>query len=178
MSLSLYDVSVPPIIRMLSNLSKILDKAVTQANEKNIPLSELLEARLTKGMHPLARQIQIATETAKNCAARLADTDPPVFPETDTSFPQLQARIAVTINFLRSVKPEKFAGAEDRTIVLDTKKRQTKLSGVDFLNNLALPNFHFHMAIAYAILRQKGIVLRKRDYLTGGVAPAKDAQAQ
>ena len=167
MSVSLYDVSVPPMIRMLENLSKILDKAVTQAEAEKISLSTLLEARLAPDMHPLPRQIQIASDAAKGCAARLAGIEAPAFPDTETTFPELQARIAKTIEFLKSVKPEQLAGAEDRTIVLKFPQGEMKFSGRDFLNGVALPNFYFHVSTAYGLLRHKGIQIGKRDYLGG-----------
>lgn len=167
MSLSLYDVSVPPMIRMLENLSKILDKAVAQAKDKNIALSSLLEARLAPDMHPLPRQIQIASDAAKGGAARLAGIEPPSFPDTETTFPELQARIAKTIEFLKGVKAEQLAGAEDRTIALKFPQGEMKFSGRDFLNGIALPNFYFHVTTAYGLLRHKGIEIGKRDYLGG-----------
>ena len=167
MSVSLYDVSIPPMIRMLENLSKILDKAVKQADAEKIPLSTLLEVRLAPDMHPLPRQIQIASDAAKGGAARLAGIDPPGFPDTETTFPELQARIAKTIDFLKSVKPDQLAGAEDRTIVLKFPQGEMKFSGRDFLNGVALPNFYFHVTTAYGLLRHKGIQIGKRDYLGG-----------
>jgi len=167
MTVSLYDVSVPPMIRMLENLSKILDKAVTQAEAQEIPLSTLLDARLAPDMHPLPRQIQIASDAAKGCAARLAGSEAPAFPDTETTFPELQARIAKTIAFLKSAKPEQFAGAEDRTITLKFPQGEMKFSGRDFLNGMALPNFYFHVTTAYGLLRHKGIQIGKMDYLGG-----------
>ena len=167
MSLSLYDVSIPPMIRMLENLSKILDKAVAQAKEKNIPISGLLEARLAPDMHPFPRQIQIASDAAKGAAARLAGVEAPAMPDTEATFPELQARIAKTIAFLKSVKPEQFKGAEDRTITLKFPQGEMTFSGRDFLNGFALPNFYFHVTTAYGLLRHKGIEVGKRDYLGG-----------
>ena len=120
MSFSIYDASVPPMIRVLESLSKILDKAVAQAKERDIPLSDLLEARLAPDMHPLTRQIQIASDAAKGCAARLAGLEAPSFPDTEASFPELQTRIAKTIAYLREIKPEQLAGAETRTITIKT----------------------------------------------------------
>ncbi len=101
MSFSIYDASVPPMIRMLESLSKILDKAVAQAKERDIPLSELLEARLAPDMHPFTRQIQIASDAAKGCAARLTGGEAPSFADTEASFPELQTRIANTIGYLK-----------------------------------------------------------------------------
>lgn len=168
MAFSIYDASIPPMIRMLQSLSKILDKAVAQAKTEDKPLSTLLEARLAPDMHPFTRQIQMASDGAKSCAARLAGIEPPSFPDTETTFPELQARLAKTIDFLKSIGADKFAGAEDRAIVLKFPSGEMKFTGRDFLTGFALPNFYFHATATYALLRHKGIAIGKMDYLGGG----------
>ncbi len=118
-------------------------------------------------MHPFPRQIQIASDGAKGAAARLAGIEPPSFPDTETTFPELQARIANTVKFLKSVTPEKLRGAEDRTVTIKFPQGEMSFSGKDFLTNFALPNFYFHVTTAYGLLRHKGIEIGKRDYLGG-----------
>ncbi|MDE3115855.1 MAG: DUF1993 domain-containing protein [Pseudomonadota bacterium] len=167
MSISIYEVCVPPMIHMLDSLSKILDKAVEQAKERDIPLSALLEARLAPDMHPLTRQIQIASDAAKGCAARLTGIEAPSFADTEASFPELQARIAKTIAFLKSVKPEQFEGGETRQVTLKLPQRTLEFTGLDFLRQVAQPNFYFHVTTAYALLRHNGIQIGKADYLGG-----------
>ena len=167
MSFSVYDASIPPMIRMLENLSKLLDKAVKQAEERKLPLSELLEARLAPDMHPLPRQIQITSDAAKGTAARLAGMETPSFPDTETTFPELQSRISRTVDFLKSVAPEKLQGADDRTVTVKFPQGEMSFTGKEFLTNLALPNFYFHVTTAYGLLRHKGIEIGKRDYLGG-----------
>jgi len=165
MSFSMYDACVPPMIRTLQNLSKILAKAVAQAETNKIPLSSLLEARLAPDMLPFPRQIQIATDAAKGAAARLAGQEAPSFPDTEATFPELQARIAKTIAYLQTAKAEDFAGAETRQITIKTPNRTLEFSGRDFLTGFALPNFFFHVTTAYGLLRAKGIQIGKMDYL-------------
>jgi hypothetical protein len=167
MSFTIYDASVPPLIRSLQNLSKILDKAVTQAKAQDKDLNALLEARLAPDMFAFTRQIQIASDSAKGCGARLAGIEAPAMADTESSFPELQARIAKTIDFLNSLKPEQLAGAEDREITLKFPQGEMKFSGRDFLTGFALPNFYFHVTTAYALLRHKGIEIGKMDYLGG-----------
>ena len=167
MSFTIYDASIPPMIRALSNLSKIMDKAVAQAKAQDIPLSTLLEARLAPDMHPFPRQIQIASDAAKGAAARLANIEAPAMADTETTFPELQARIAKTIDFLKSVSADKIVGAEDREIVMKFPQGEMKFSGRDFLTQFALPNFFFHVTTAYGLLRHKGITIGKMDFLGG-----------
>ncbi len=163
MAFSIYDATTPPMIRMLEALSKIIDKAVAETKDVN----GLLEARLAPDMHPFPRQIQIASDAAKGCAARLAQIEAPSFPDTETTMPELQARIRKTIDFLKSVPAEKFAGAEDRQVEIKTPNRTFNMTGRDFATGFALPNFYFHVTTAYGLLRSKGITLGKMDYLAG-----------
>ena len=165
MSFSVYDATIPSMIRFFENLSKILDKAVAQAETRKMPLSELIEARLAPDMHPFARQIQIASDVAKLAAARFAGLEAPSFPDTETTFPDLQARIAKTIDYLKSVPRDKIEGAEDRTITLKFPQGEMNFPGRDFVTNFALSNFFFHVTTAYDILRHKGIEIGKRDFL-------------
>lgn len=165
MAFTIYDASITPMIRMLGSLSKILDKAVAQ---KGGDLQPLLDARLAPDMHPFPRQIQIASDAAKGCAARLMDAEAPSFADTETTFPELQARIAKTIDYLKTVTPDKVAGAEDRTITIKTPNRTFEMSGRDFVTTFALPNFYFHITTAYGLLRARGVEIGKMDYLGGG----------
>jgi hypothetical protein len=165
MSFSVYEATIPPMIHFFENLSKILDKAVSQAKERDLPLSELLEARLAPDMHPFPRQIQIASDIAKLGAARLTGTDAPSFPDTESTFPELQDRIRKTVDYLKSVPQEKFEGAEDRICVLKFPQGEMSFPGRVFLSNFVLPNFYFHVTTAYDLLRHKGIAIGKGDYM-------------
>jgi len=165
MSFTIYDASIPPMIRALESLSKILDKAVAQEKAEDKNPETLLESRLAPDMHPLTRQIQIASDAAKGCAARLAGIEPPNMPDTETTIAELHTRIAATVAFLKSVTAEQLAGAEDRKVTLKLPQRELELSGSDFLTGFALPNFYFHVTTAYGLLRHKGIQIGKRDFL-------------
>jgi len=167
MPFTIYDASIPPMIRSLENLSKIMDKAVAQAKAEDKPLSSLLEARLAPDMHPFTRQIQIASDAAKGAAARLSGVEAPAMADTETTFPELQQRIARTIAFLKSVSANKVVGAEDREIVMKFPQGEMKFTGRDFLAGFALPNFFFHVTTAYDLLRHKGITIGKMDFLGG-----------
>jgi hypothetical protein len=167
MAFTIYDASITPMIRMFENLSKIIDKASTQAKQKDIPLADLIDAKLAPDMLPFSFQIQTASDTAKGCAARLAGIEAPAMADTETTFPELQQRIAKTVDFLKSVAPEKLAGAEDREVVLKFPQGEMKFTGRDYVTGFALPNFMFHVTTAYAILRHKGIEIGKRDFLGG-----------
>jgi len=167
MQFSMYEASLPPMIRMLQNLSAILAKAAAQAKDGKASLTSLVEARLAPDMFPFARQIQITSDTAKGCAARLAGLDPPSWPDTETTFPELQERIAKTIAYLQSVKPEQVGGSENRKITLKFPDRTVEFTGCEYLTGFVLPNFYFHLTTAYDLLRHKGIEIGKKDYLGG-----------
>ncbi len=165
MAFVIYEAAVPPMLRSLRNLSKILDKAETEATEKNIILQDLLEARLAPDMHPFTRQIQMVSDAAKFTAARLAGVEAPSYADTETTFAQLQARLQKTIGFLESLTPEQFENAETREIELKFPSRIFNFNGADYLTGFALPHFYFHVTTAYGLLRHKGIGLGKGDFL-------------
>ena len=167
MSLSMYQASVPVFLRNLNNLKAILDKAATNAEARKIDLSVFINARLAPDMLALPAQIQIATDAAKGAGARLAGVEVPSFEDNETTFPELLARIAKTIDFLKGLKAEQIDGSEERTITLKLRGNEVNFTGANFLLNFALPNFWFHYTTAYAILRHNGVDLGKMDYLGG-----------
>lgn len=165
MPLSLYDASIPVFQRALRNLDAILTKAEEHAAANGIDLAELAAARLAPDMFPLTGQIQSASDSAKFAAARLTGTTGPSFADTETTFGELHARIAKTLDYLASVDPAGFEGAETREIVQKSRRGERHFVGTSYLLTFALPNFFFHVATAYDILRHKGVPVGKSDYL-------------
>jgi hypothetical protein len=161
----MYAASTPVFRRMLGNLSAILNKAAAHADARKIDHGVLLNARLFPDMLPLIKQVQIASDTAKGCIARLAGVDIPKFEDDEASFADLQARIAKTIAFIDGIKPGQVDGSEGRDIILQIRDKKLELKGQDFMTNRALPNFYFHITTAYNILRHNGIEIGKSDYL-------------
>ncbi len=167
MSLSMYEASIPVLARMLGNLSNILGKAEANAQARSIDPKVFVESRLAPDMYPLARQVQIASDMAKGCAARLAGVEVPSWADTEASFEELQARITKTLDFIRGIDAAQLEGSETRTVVLKMRSGEISFSGRDYLLNFALPNFYFHITTAYAILRHNGVDVGKLDYLGG-----------
>jgi hypothetical protein len=167
MPLSMSQASVPVCVRVLNNLSAILDKAAADAEARKIDPQVFLTARLAPDMYPLTRQVQTVSDMAKGGVARLAGIDPPSFPDTETTFPQLKERIAKTLAFVQGVAADKIDGSEDRKIVLNFPGGQFTFAGQDYLLNFILPNLFFHASAAYAILRHNGVPIGKRDFLGG-----------
>ncbi|MCR5876097.1 DUF1993 domain-containing protein [Phenylobacterium sp. J426] len=175
MSLSLYEASIPVYLQMLKNLSAIVDKAEAHAKDAGKDPNAYSEARLIADMHPFNRQIHMASDAAKNGAARLAGQTPPSFPDVETTIPELRERLAKTIAFLESLKPEQINGREDAVVELPMPNRTIRFSGRDFLLKFSLPNFFFHVTTAYALLRQQGAPIGKMDYLIGAFPEMADA---
>ena len=164
MSLTMYQASIPVFVRMLGNLSAILDKAAAHAEAKKIDPSVFINARLAPDMFPLSRQIQIATDMAKGCAARLAGIEVPSYEDNESTFAELHARIAKTIAFIESVSASQIDGSEERQITLKFGSHELNFLGQAYLLNFVLPNFHFHLTTTYAILRHNGVEIGKKDY--------------
>lgn len=165
MTISIYDLSIPVLTRGLTNLSSILDKAAAHAAGKKFEPSALLQARLFPDMFPLSRQIQIACDTAKGAAARLAGIDIPKHEDTEATLEELKQRIAKTLDFLKSVKADQMKGAEGKTIEIKTANRTLTFTGLSYLTDFVLPNFYFHESMTYALLRSGGVDVGKTDFL-------------
>jgi hypothetical protein len=166
MSLTIYQATVPYMLRTLSALSKILDKAAAHCEARKIDPSVLVNYRLAADMHPLVRQIQIMTDQAKGLGARLTGSEVPSFPDTETTLDELKARIAKTADYLQSFEEAKFDGGEERAVTLKLGAAgELNLSGKDYAFGFSLPNFYFHATTAYDILRHAGVELGKRDFM-------------
>jgi hypothetical protein len=164
--------SLPTFEIGLNALSAILDKAEAFAAAKKVDPAVLLNTRLAPDMFPLIRQVQVATDLAKNGAARLAGVEPPRYEDKETTIAELKARLAKTVAFVKSLDPKQVDAAAGRQITLPlgpTNKGQ--MQGDDYLNHFVLPNVYFHLAAAYAILRHCGVEIGKQDFL--GAIPMK-----
>jgi uncharacterized protein len=165
MTLSIYDISIPVLTRGLTNLSAILDKATAHAAAKKFDPAVLVQARLFPDMFPLSRQVQISCDTAKGAAARLAGIDIPKHEDTESNLDELKQRIAKTVDFVKSIKPEQLKGAESKAIEIKFPDRTVNFTGLAYLADFALPNFFFHKSMVYALLRSNGVDVGKIDFL-------------
>jgi uncharacterized protein len=165
MSLSMFDASVPALLQGLKGLKTVLAKAEAHAEAKKIDPAAFLQARLYPDMFTLVRQVQIATDFAKGAAGRLAGAELPVFEDVETSFGELQARVAKAATFIEGLSPAAFEGSDAREVSLKRRGETVSFPGKDYLLLQALPNFWFHVTTAYAILRHNGVELSKSDYM-------------
>ncbi|UDF04197.1 DUF1993 family protein [Asticcacaulis sp. AND118] len=166
---SIHSMTVPILINAMKNLTHLLTKAEAFAETKKIDPSVVIEARLALDMHPLRRQIQSVSDTAKGAVARLTGTEIPSMSDTETTFAELKARLARTIAYVESVDPALFDGAENRDVVLKLPGREIPFTGYSYAVGFVIPNLFFHVTTAYAILRHYGVELGKTDYLRGGL---------
>ena len=165
MSISMYQASLPVLIRGLTNLQAILGKAEAHAAAKQIDPSVFTNARLAPDMLPLVRQVYIVSDTAKGCAARLAGVEPPKFEDVEQTFDELQARLQKTIDYLKEFNASQIDGSETRAITMKMRMGPLEFTGMSYLFGFVLPNFYFHVTTAYDILRHNGVELGKPDYL-------------
>jgi len=186
MSLSMYQASVPVFVQLLDSIAYCLDRGAEDAARRKIDLAVLANTRLTVDMMPLAQQIQVATNHATGAPARLAGLDLPPLGDNEKNIDEVKGRIARALAFLKSLRPEQIDGTEEKEIVLPRRARvshieQSGLSidysqyphnlypmtfrGREYLLNFAMPNFYFHIAMTYAILRRSGVALGKMDYM-------------
>lgn len=168
MSISMFEASVPVFISMLSGMSHVLNKAEANARERKIDEQVFTNSRHSPDMLPLKNQVYIATDMAKGCASRLAGRDVPSWPDTETTFEELQARIKKCIDYLGTFSPEEFEGSEDKTVSLKIGGNDMTFPGRAYLFAFVFPNFFFHVTTAYSILRAQGVPLGKMDYFGRG----------
>ena len=159
-SIAVYD-------RFLANLSRLLTKAEAHCTEHAIKPEAMLTFRLFPDMFPFTRQVQLACDFAARAAARLAGEEPKGFPDTETSFAELQARIEAARAYMAGFDAARYDGAETRKITLKMRGQDVTMTGETFLNLYSMPQFHFHLTTAYNILRHNGVALGKGDYMGG-----------
>lgn len=172
----MYAYTVPVFTHNLKNLAAMLKLAAKDAKARGIDPQIFFNARLAPDMFPLTRQVQIATDHAKGCCARLAGVEPPSFADNETTFAELDKRIKAVLSFIRSLKAKQFEGAETRAINMTTPVGKLAFSGLDYYNGWAMPNFYFHLTATYSILRHNGVELGKADFL--GVVPGMTASGK
>jgi len=165
MTISMYQASVPRFINILGNLSNILDKTQAHIDAKKLSDASLTAFRLFPDMLPLSTQVQIACDTAKGVVARLAGVDIPAFEDNEKTIAELKARVAKTVAFIQTITPAQVDGTEDKDIVTKRGEKETHYKGMQFLLGHAVPNFYFHITMAYAMLRHNGVEIGKRDFL-------------
>lgn len=165
MTISMYGITVPVFTRMLTNLLVLLDKAEANATERKFSTDVLVDARLAPDMYPLKAQIMIATDHVKGSVSRLAGKPVPSWPDTETNFAELRARVQKALDLLATVTSEELEGSEDRTVTVKIGGKDAELNGLDYVQQRALPNFYFHVTTAYNILRHNGVPLSKRDFI-------------
>ncbi len=161
----MYQASIPQFIRMLGNVSSIIDKTRIHAESKKIDESVFLNARLAPDMYPLSQQIQIVVDMAKSCAARLAGVDAPYYGNDAITFSELKNRIGQTIEFLQGIDAAQIENSYDKPLTFKLKSKEIVYLGQDYLLENIIPHFYFHVTAAYAILRHHGVELGKKDYL-------------
>jgi hypothetical protein len=161
----MYQASIPAFVKMLNTLSALLDKAEAYAAERKIDPDVLLNWRLAPDMFPLTRQIQLASDFAKGAAARLAGKEVPKYADEEKTFAELKARIAKTLKFVQSAAPKDIDGSETRDVTLTVGGQEIRFKGEAYLVHFVLPNFYFHAATAYDIVRNFGVGVGKRDFL-------------
>lgn len=167
MAITIYDQLVPGFTKMLTALDKVLSKAEADAAARKIDPQVFVNGRLAPDMLPLTRQVQIMTDQAKGGASRLAGQESPKWADEEKNFADLHARIAKTIAYLKTFKPQDFDGAETRAIELKFPNATFNFTGKDYFLGFVVPNFYFHYTTAYAILRHNGVPIGKQDFLGG-----------
>jgi hypothetical protein len=161
----MFDLSIPVFVHFLNGVAALLRKAEAHVQAKKLDPNAFLSARLFPDMFTFTKQVQLACDFAKGTSARLAGVTAPSHADDEKSFDELHDRIRKTIEFLRSLNKEQFAEAETRAITFKAGGKDMTVKGAQYLSNVGLPNFYFHVTTAYALLRHNGVEIGKGDFL-------------
>ncbi len=162
---SMSQISVPVFMRRLNGLAGCLKKAQALYADKKYDESTLLNYRFYPDMFTFARQVQAATDHARNCTAMLAGVEAPKLEMNEKSLADLAGRVEKTVAWLGTIKPEQVDGTEDKAITIKMQDRELNMKGIELLLNRSMPNFYFHATTAYDILRHNGVEIGKRDFM-------------
>jgi hypothetical protein len=165
MAISMYPISVPVFVRRLNGLAGCLKKAQALYADKKYDESTLLAYRFYPDMFTFARQVQAATDHARNCTAMLAGVEAPKLEMNEKSLADLAGRVEKTVAWLGTIKPEQVDGTEDKAITIKMQDRELNMKGIELLLNRSMPNFYFHTTTAYDIMRHNGVEIGKRDFM-------------
>ena len=165
MAVSMYPISVPVFVKHLNGLAGCLKKAQAYYAEKKFDETSLVSYRFYPDMFSLARQVQAATDHARNCTALLAGLDAPKYEDSEKSLAELAARVEKTVAWLGTIKPDQIDGSEGKAVTVKMRDRELNFKGLELLLNRSLPNFYFHATTAYDILRHNGVEIGKRDFM-------------
>ncbi len=160
----MFEQTVPYFIKMLKNLDALMGKAVAHADRKKFDVNVLVGLRLTPDMLAFSNQIQFACDTAKFCTANLTGKTAPKHEDNEKTWTELRERIKKTQTYLETFGPEQFAKASDAKVSPAWAEGKW-LPAKEYVNEVAIPNFYFHISMAYAILRQAGVEIGKSDYM-------------
>ena len=163
--MSFYDATVPAFLQILGSLNGLLTKAEAHCEAKKIQPDVLFNARLFPDMLPLSKQVQLVCDFAAKGCARLTHSEVPAVPDTEKTFAELKARLAKTIEYVKTFKPEQFEGGDTKDVTFPVGPTSMTMKGQQFLNGFAFPNFYFHAATTHGILRHNGVEVGKRDFL-------------
>src|SRR4051812_31217150 len=167
MKISMHAMSHEVFKKSLSQLLHVMEKGVANAKARNFDPNVFVSQRLAPDMLPFARQVQLASDFAKNSMARLAGIDPPKFEDNEATIDELVTRVKKTLEYIGTVSAAALDGSEERDIRIPLRDRTLEMKGLPFLQNWALPNFFFHHVTAYNLLRHNGVDIGKRDFLGG-----------
>ncbi len=161
----MYDATAPLLVLALNNVKHIISVGAEHCKEQGIDQEVMLATRLSPDMLPLAKQVQIATDISKGCMARLSGVGAPVFEDNEETFDELMNRCDTTIAFMDSINADQVNGTEEKEIIMKLPSIELKFTGYQYVSKFVMPNVQFHAATAYAILRNNGVALGKRDFL-------------
>ena len=162
---SMSQITIPIFVKHLNALAACMKKAQALYAEKKYDEGTLMSYRFYPDMFTFARQVQQATEHARNCTAALAGVEAPKYEMSEKSLAELISRCEKSVAWLNSVKSDQVDGTEGKSVTVKAGDRELTFTGLDLVFKRSMPNFYFHATTAYDIMRHNGVELGKRDFM-------------
>lgn len=156
MTPQLYSASVPVFLHYLDRL----DGMVRQTEGRE----HVLQGRIAPDMFTGAQQVATATGFALRIAFPLAGREVPKLADHGMDRIGLGRLIVAARQELLALDPADFVEAHARPICHRAGFAELDQTGADFLHLFGMPNFLFHAAMAFAVMRQQGLPIGKADF--------------
>ena len=166
MAFSLYHATIAAYLQILPSIARLIDKAEGHCREQGLADEALTGAALAPDMWPFAKQVsQCAHHSARAIIGVRAGIFGPQIEPAPLDFASLKAEIADARAMLEAVDPAEIEAMIGRDMRFEFGTRRMDFTAEDFLLTFSLPNFYFHAASTYGVMRNQGLPIGKLDFI-------------
>ena len=166
MAVSLYDLTVASYLQVLPAVENFLKKGQEHFAAGSVDADAVADIRLAPDMLPFRFQVHSVVHHSQGAIAGIkAGLFNPPPPMAKLDYTGLRQQVADARAGLEKVTPAEVEALSGRDMTFAMGDLKIPFTVETFLLSFSLPNFYFHAATAYDILRVQGVPLGKRDFL-------------